>query len=64
MTAAATKKQWNADQQGCRGRDDPDRESDIDHDTHGYDGDDPYDSVTHGETALHACVIGLWNIAS
>jgi hypothetical protein len=64
LVATPTNKQWNTDCQHHRDCDDPDREQEIYHDADRHDGDDPRQSVAHGETVLHAEAIGLLNVGS
>src|SRR5258705_10973411 len=64
IASAPTKNEWNADHHCQRSGDDPDRKNEIDHDTDSHDCNDPHQSVTQGEAALHASAIGLSNLSS
>ena len=54
MTAAPAERQRYADRQYHRDGDHPGRKHEVHHDADGHDGNDPHQSVPHGEAALHA----------
>ena len=58
------KKQRDADHQYERGDDHPGREDEIHDDADGHDGNDPHQSVTPRETALHVLAIGRFVLGS